>query len=104
MRIDEDAGLSAVVGCRRAEMDRERPQTRCRHTRGLVPAGPDDSHRTDDVLPQARRAVRDQRGKRLDQTSGNRSVGATGTRTSTATEEVTAPQRGTAPNVPGYSL
>src|SRR4051794_3055575 len=73
-------------------MDRERPQTRCRHAGGLLPASPDDGYRTDDVLPHARRAVRHQRGKRLDQTSGNRSVGATGTRTPTATQELTTPQ------------
>src|SRR5215469_10477248 len=56
----------------------------------LLSTSPDDGLRADDVLPHPRQAVRNQRGKRLDQASGNRSVGATCTTASSATQELSS--------------
>src|SRR5204862_4230899 len=68
LRLHEDPGLAALAGCRRATVDRERPQARRRPARSLLPTGAHDSHRAHGLLPHARRALRDQRGERVDPT------------------------------------
>ena len=82
--------VSAVAGCRRTEVDRERPQARHRPARGLVSASPRDRQRTDRLLPQARRALRNQRRKRLDPTGRDRSRGATRRTASNTVEDLVA--------------
>jgi hypothetical protein len=67
LRVDEDAGLPAVAGRRCAAVDRERPQARRRHARGLLRAGARHGYRADGLLPDPRRPVRDQRRERVDQ-------------------------------------